>query len=171
MRCFCSAFEILYQKNICDVVRNMLSLFKERDNYKNNKIVILCRTNAEVNNVSNQLKMANIKAATYSYKSIYRSKAIIDLLKIFKFILWGGEIEKEELLFTDYYLAEIFFKEQNLINVLHLLQIEARKESINYIFSRLIELTRIIDYYTYLGKEQYIANLNRLKEILRELSN
>lgn len=165
-------FEMLYEQNICDIVKKMSLNLEKHENGGYNNIVILCRTNAEVNRVSNQLKMANIKASIYSSKSLYRSKAIIDLLKVFKFILWSGDIEKEELLFTDYYLAgEKFFKDQQLFDVLNILSIEAKNASISYILNRLIDLSKIIDYYNFLGKEQYIANLNRMKEILRELSN
>lgn len=165
-------FEIIYQQNICDIVKKMSQNLEKQENGRYNNIVILCRTNAEVNRVSNQLKRENIKAAIYSSKSLYRSKAIIDLLKVFKFILWGGEMEKDELLFSDYYLAgEKFFKVQHLFDVLSLLQIEVKRESISFIFNRLIELSKIIDYYKFLGKQQYIANLNRMKEILRDLIN
>ena len=73
--------------------------------------------------------------------------------------------------FTDYYLACIkFFTESHLDNVLDGLKYEIKNHPLTYIINRLFEATKICEYYSCIYKEQYNSNLNRIKEIIRDLS-
>lgn len=163
-------FEIIYHEPITDIVKNLAVKLENQEIACYNKITILCRTNKEVNQVVNELKSNGVDAEIYSSKSIYKSKSIVDLCKVLKYLITDNEIDGRELFYTDYYLASIkYFNETYLQEILDGLKFEIRNESISYILNRLTETTKIIDYYDSLGKEQYIANLNRLKEVFREL--
>ena len=65
----------------------------------------------------------------------------------------------------------IQINEKHLYEIVDGLKYEAKRESISFIINRLLEISKINDYYATIGKEQYTANLNRLKEIIRELSS
>jgi len=165
-------FEVLYNQQIADVVKKLSLNLDNREKSCYNKIAILCRTNKEVNQVISELKNQGINAEIYSSKSIYKSKAVIDLYKVLRYTVTNSKVEFRELFYTDYYLASIkYFNEKYLTEILEGVKFEIKKESINYVFNRLIDMTKIVDYYSILGKEQYIANINRIKEIFRELSS
>lgn len=167
-----NVFEITYEKNIIDVVKSLAQNIDFQKNRCNNNIVILCRTNREVSNVVNNLKENNIKCQVYSAKSIFKCKAIIDLYKILRCLIRDSELENFEIFFTDYYLASVkYFSEKHLNEILEGLKFEIKNHSLNYIINRLIETTKICDYYSSIFKEQYNTNLNRMKEIIRELSS
>ena len=167
-----SIFEIRYSENIEEIIKNLTLKIENAKNPCYNEIVVLCRTNREVNLVVESLKKKGISAKVYSSKSIYKSKAIIDLHKVLKYLITDGEIEKHELFYTDYYLSSLeYFNESHLYEILDGLKFEAKKQSLNYIINRLIEISRVNEYYAGIGKEQYIANLNRIREIVRDLSN
>lgn len=165
-------FEVNYNNTIDEIVKKVAVKFENGENPCYNEIAILCRTNKEVSAVVNTLKSKGIDAEIYSSKSIYKSKSIIDLYKVLKYLITDGEIEKHELFYTDYYLASLkFFNEKYLFEMAEGLKYEIKNESISYIINRLIEISRINEYYTAIGKEQYTANLNRIKEVVRDLSN
>jgi len=167
-----SVFEFNFGTPIDDIIKKMAVKLENGENACYNEIAILCRTNREVGAVVNTLKSKGINAEVYSSKSIYKSKSIIDLYKVLKYLITDSEIEKHELFYTDYYLASAkFFKEKYLLEMAEGLKFEIKKESLSYIINRLIEISRINEYYTIIGKEQYEANLNRVKEIVRDLSN
>lgn len=164
-------FEITYGKNIVDIVKSVAQNIDFDYKACNNNIVVLCRTNREVSDVANNLKQQNIKAQVYLAKSIFRSKAIIDLCKVLRYLSRNDIIEKFEIFFTDYYLACIkFFTESHLDNVLDGLKYEIKNYPLTYIINRLFEATKICEYYSCIYKEQYNSNLNRIKEIIRDLS-
>jgi len=167
-----SVFEFNFCTPIDEIIKKVAVKLEYGENACYNEIAILCRTNREVGSVVNTLKSKGINAEVYSSKSIYKSKSIIDLYKVLKYLITDGEIEKHELFYTDYYLASAkFFKEKYLLEMAEGLKFEIKKESLSYIINRLIEISRINEYYTIIGKEQYEANLNRVKEIVRDLSN
>lgn len=169
---FNEVFNIVYNDSITEIIKKLSHKLDNQQNGYYNKIAILCRTNNEVNNVVSDLKLNGIDAEIYSSKSIYKSKAIIDLYKVLKYLLTNSDIELRELFYTDYYLSCIkFFSEDYLLEILEGFKYEIKKETINYVLNRVIEMTRIIEYYACLGKEQYIANVNRIKEVFRDLSN
>lgn len=167
-----SVFEFNFGTPIDEIIKKVAVKLEYGENACYNEIAILCRTNREVGSVVNTLKSKGINAEVYSSKSIYKSKSIIDLYKVLKYLITDGEIEKHELFYTDYYLASAkFFNEKYLFEMAEGLKFEIKKESLSYIINRLIEISRINEYYTIIGKEQYEANLNRVKEIVRDLSN
>lgn len=169
---FNEVFNIVYNNSITEIIKKLSQKLDNQHNGYYNKIAILCRTNKEVNNVVSDLKLNGIDAEIYSSKSIYKSKAIIDLYKVLKYLLTNSDVELRELFYTDYYLSCIkFFSEDYLLEILEGFKYEIKKETINYVLNRVIEMTRIIEYYACLGKEQYIANVNRIKEVFRDLSN
>ena len=164
--------EIQYGEKIEEIIKKLAVRFENGENPCYNEIVVLCRTNREVNSVVEKLKENGVPAEIYSSKSIYKSKAIIDLYKVLKYLITDGELEKHELFYTDYYLASLkYFNEKHLYEIVDGLKYEAKRESISFIINRLLEISKINDYYATIGKEQYTANLNRLKEIIRELSS
>jgi len=165
-------FDVIYNIPITNIIKKMAQNLENPQFTDYNNIVVLCRTNKEVNQVITALKSEGIDAEVYSSKSIYRSKAIIDLYKLLRYLITKSDLDNREIFYTDYYLSSIkFFDESYLKKVLEGLSYEVKHQSINFVLNRLLEVTRIVDYYTNLGKSQYIANLNRIKEIFRELSD
>ena len=164
-------FDITYNIPITEIVKKVSQDLENHENVGYNNIVVLCRTNKEVNQVFTELKSKGIDSEIYSSKSIYKSKSIIDLYKVLRYLITGSDIDDRELFYTDYYLSSIkFFNEGYLKQVLEGLKYEIKHQSINFVLNRLIEITRIADYYSIIGKVQYLANINRIKEIFRELS-
>ncbi len=165
-------FEICYNKSIAEIIKMVTQNLECQKMPCYNKITVLCRTNKEVNQVVTELKIRGLDAEIYSSKSLYKSRAIIDLYKVLKYLITNSEIEFRELFYTDYYLSSIkYFNDSYLKEILDGLKFEIKKESINYVLNRLIEMSRITDFYTSLGKEQYIANINRTRDIFRDLSS
>ena len=132
-----SVFDIKFNHDIVDVVENLSLNIANDENICYNNIAILCRTNREVNQVIDILKHKGINAEIYSSKSIYKSRAIIDLYKVLKYLITDGDIEYHELFYTDYFLStHKYFNENYLKEVLEGLKEELKAHSINYVINR-----------------------------------
>lgn len=165
-------FKILYEESLVEITKKLAQSIAIEDKNSDNKIAILCRSNNEVNSVANTLKDNGIGVTIYSLKSIYKSKAVIDLYKVLRYIVTLDEVDFNEIFYTDYYLSAIkFLDEQRFAEILKGLSFEIKNETISYVLNRLIDLTQINSYYKSLRKDQYIANINRIKEIVRDLLN
>lgn len=165
------AIEIKFAGELAEIVENVAVNLESEKSPCYNKIAILCRTNREVLRTYQELLNYDIPAQIYISKSIYQSKAIIDLCKLLNCISGGGVLEKAELFYTDLYLSAnangitekqfneivdnstITFKENGIISALH----------------ENFENCNLLNYYLKTDNKQALANIQRFVEILRDL--
>jgi len=100
-------------------------------------------------------------------KGFYRAKEIIDTYKILNAIINKGQLEKEELKFTDYYKAYISTKD-NFYEFIDELSINIRENVISNFLDILYKKSGILKYYKYFKNYQALANLQKLQNISRE---
>lgn len=158
---------IEYNKSIAEIVSEVIS-----QGYKFNDIAILCRTNKEVLNVNRVLTNANFATELYLKKNLYKSKAVLDLYKLLCCVN-NGELQKQELFYTDYYVAarNNKFSDNAFYALIDKGLMTFKNFGIINFLSLIIENTKIVCYYKNNNDEQAIVNLQRILEIIRDLQN
>lgn len=144
-------------------------------NIKYKDICILFRSNYDLDNQSNILKEAGIPVEVYGGKGFYKSKEIIDTFKLFNSMINKDYIYEKETQFTDYYLAiksntNIDNPDEYYQDFIQKMKSVFRIESIEGILDHIYNESGILDYYTKNSKFQEIANLQKLKDISRNLT-
>ena len=159
------SIEIVQNKDIIYVVSNLLQ------KYKYDEITILCRTNKEVLENYYLLKKKNIPAQSFISKSIYQSKSIIDIIKLLNFLTGGGMLEKEEMFYTDFYIANFLNKERDFYDITDTLKFTLKSDGLLATIILALDEFKMVVYYKSFNEEQSIANIQRLIEIIRDLEN
>lgn len=159
------SIEIVYKKNIVDIVKNLMQKYSLGD------ITILCRTNKEVIYNYNLLKEKNLPVQSFISKSIYQSKSIIDIIKLLNYLIGRGILEKEELFYTDFYIANSLKGNRNFYDIMDTLTFTLKSDGILSTIVMVLDEFKMFDYYKSFGEEQEIANIQRLIEIVRDLEN
>lgn len=164
-----NSISIIFNKSIEDIIHSLI----KNENISPNDITILCRTNKDVMNVYYQLKETDIPIQSYISKSIYKSKILIDLVKVFNFVVGGGSLEKAELYYTDLYISAHLnnIGEEEFYNRLENLKITLKTQGILATIIQLLEDTYILEYYKKIDNTQNLANIQRFIEIIRNLEN
>lgn len=136
-----------------------------------NNIAVLCRTNREVVNTYNKLKDLGVPVQLSMSKSIYKSKIVQDICKLFNYIVGGGELEKAELFYTDFYVSAKLHNigEQEFYDKVDNSIITFKQDGLLLSLSQNIENFCLFDYYSRIDDKQAQANLQRFSEILRDL--
>ena len=167
------AIEIQFGEVLAETINKVAVKVENEKNPCYNDIVVLCRTNREVLKTYYHLKGKGIPVQMYLSKSIYQSKTIIDICKMFKYIVGGGLLEKEELFFTDFYVSaktsritekEFYNKVENTIETF-------KNNGFLAALNQIIEDCNLLDFYTKTDNKQALANIQRLTEIIRDLAN
>lgn len=162
-------FEIRFSEQIEKVINELT--YNQKFNYGD--ITILCRRNFDLDRLSSSLKEKGYPVEVVGGKGFYRAKEIIDTYKLLNALINHGEEYQNELIFTDYYkssnsarsITETF--DELIAEFRSVLRKETVEEALSYIFDK----TMILEYYRTKKQYQAIANLNKLKDISRELIN
>ena len=165
--------KITFNENLAEIIEILSSNVENGKNVSYNDIVVLCRTNNDVLQAYHSLKQQNIPVQLYLSKSIYKSKVIIDFCKLLNYISGGGKLEKEELFYTDLFVAantynipeqEFYEKVDNSIHTF-------KESGILATLNQNIEDCKLLQYYAEIEDKQSIANIQRFTEIIRDLVN
>ena len=165
--------KITFNENLAEIVKILSSKVENGKIVSYNDIVVLCRTNNDVLQAYHTLKESNIPTQLYLSKSIYKSKVIIDFCKLLNYISGGGKLEKEELFYTDLFVAantydmpdqEFYEKVDNAIHTF-------KENGILAVLNQVIEDCKLLQYYVEIEDKQSIANIQRFTEIIRDLVN
>lgn len=164
--------EAYYNTSVLDAVNNLaheLGVLKETIY---NEVVILTRTNQQASYVAQQLYTQNIPAVLLSRSGFYKSKVVRDFIALLNCIIFKKPLHKEEMFFTDYYLAyHNLSKEKDLYNNLEKFASNIRQHSfMNAVNEFLIE-AKIEVFYKETNQLQSLANLKKLKEEMKRLEN
>lgn len=168
-----NCIEIDFDNSVSEIVKKLTQNIENGKIVSYNNIVVLCRTNKEVLKVYGELRFANIPTQLYLSKSLYKSKIIIDIYKLFKYITGGGLLEKEELFYTDFYTSanalglteqEFYDKVDNSIKTF-------KQDGLRATLTENLDNFGLINYYVRNDNNQAIANIQRFNEILRDLVN
>ena len=136
-------------------------------------IAILCRRNYDLDKIAARLKELGYPVEVVGGKGFYRAKETIDTYKLLNALINCNEEYQRELIFTDYYKSVMCSKAitnsfDALINEFRtMLRRETVEEALAYIYDK----TMVLDYYRANNQYQAVANLNKLKDIARELIN
>lgn len=160
-------FELKFNEQIENVIDELT--IKQKIRYGD--IAILCRRNFDLDRISTRLKEKGYPIEVVGGKGFYRAKEIIDTYKLLNAIINHGEEYRNELIFTDFYKASTSAEnlkesfDELISDFRSVLRVETVEESLTYIFDK----TMIIEYYKANKQYQAISNLNKLKDISREL--
>ena len=162
------SIEIKFARPIDEVIKEIIG-----KNFDYQDITILCRTNREVVSVYNQLKAAGIPTQSYISKSLYKSKTVVDIVKVLNYIAGGGVLEKAELFYTDHYIASKEFKieESEFYNQIDNSIQTFKQSGVLSTIIQNIDDCKLIDYYKKIDDKQGLANIQRFFEIIRDMEN
>lgn len=154
---------------ICKIIKNVI---KDTE-YKN--ILILCRKNYEVDKINQLLRKEAIPSQVFGGKGLYNTKEVVDIYKIFYFIIYGSKAMKSELEKDNEFIKSfiLFQKEENLDIFFEQLRGLFRLGTIENILEFLYNETQIEEYYQKLygvNNTQEYANLLKIKEIATKSS-
>ena len=167
------SIEINFNEVLAETIKKLSLNIENEKIVGYNNIVVLCRTNRDVLSAYHELQRANIPAHLYMSKSIYKSKPIIDICKLFNYIVGGGTLEKEELFYTDLYISakannikdqEFYEKIDNSISTF-------KQDGVLAALTQNLEECHLLEYYSKTDNMQSLANVQRFTEILRDLAN
>lgn len=167
------SIKITFDEVLAETIKKVSLNVENGNSVSYNDIVVLCRTNKEVIQAYHSLKAHDIPVHLYLSKSIYKSKVVIDFCKLLNYISGGGKLEKEELFFTDLFIAsnnfniterEFYEKVDNSIYTF-------KENGILASLTQNIENCHLLEYYNLIDNKQAIANIQRFIEILRDLTN
>lgn len=166
-----NSIQITFNEDLAETIKNLSLNIENHEKVSYNDIAVLCRTNKEVLKTYYILSKANIPTQLYISKSIYKSKVILDICKLFNYITGGGNLEKEELFYTDFYLSAIAHKltEQEFYNKVDNTITTFKQSGLLLSLTQILEDCMLLDYYSKIDDKQSIANIQRFTEILRDL--
>lgn len=155
--------------DICTIINNVI---KDTE-YKN--ILILCRNNYEASDINQLLRKEAIPSQVFGGKGLYNTKEVVDIYKIFYFIIYGSKAMKSELEKDNEFIKSfiLFQKEENLDIFFEQLRGLFRLGTIENILEFLYNETQIEEYYQKLygvNNTQEYANLLKIKEIATKSS-
>jgi DNA helicase-2/ATP-dependent DNA helicase PcrA len=162
----------VYETGYTDIVRSVCENDTLRgEKIKYSDIAILCRKNHLVDKIGLELKSAGIPAEVIGGRGFYRTKEIIDIAKVINYVVNARDEHKNELEFTDTYLAFIKTTNGDWEQFLTDLLSYSQRSSIESILDYIYETAGLIEYYEKRANYQAIANIMRLKDMSTEVSN
>ncbi|MBR4003037.1 MAG: ATP-dependent helicase [Clostridia bacterium] len=167
------SIEITFDKSLAEIIKKVAQNIEYGNFVGYNDIVVLCRTNKEVLKAYYQLKRENIPVQLYLSKSIYKSKVIVDILKLLNYIAGGSKLEKAELFYTDLYVSANahHITEQEFYDRVDSSIKTFKQEGILPAISQNLDNCYLLEYYAKTKNKQALANIQRFYEILRDLQN
>ena len=167
--CFVITYNKTIEQNIEDIIKSD-TIGGKPVNY--NDIAILCRRNFDLDRIATDLKSLGYPIEVVGGKGFYRAKEIIDTYKLFNAVINKDLSYKNELVFTDYHTAiKSNIDGLDFEQYLHELETVFRRETVEEILTFVYEKSCIFEYYREHKQYQSISNLQKLKDISRNLLN
>lgn len=148
------------------IVDEIKAILKDNPSLTYNQIAVLCRKNYMVDYVGEQLKEADVPVEVIGGRGFYKAKEIIDICKIFNYIVYRSKEYKGELIFTDVYKSFVINNGDNFDDFLDALLEISQLSSAQSVLEYIISNSNLEKFYINRCRYQAISNLYKLQSII-----